>query len=134
MSDTTQIANTYHHLATISELVNTGILILKRQLFLSQKKGVSKITNEVIEEEEILEAREIILAFLKGLTVKLSSDAEYNKKMENSELKNEILIMQRILENEGILSNEQLSHLDGLLFRIDEERAGLYRKLRNGQY
>lgn len=142
MSETGIISQEYQNAADLFRDINRAVVVLKKRHF--KLSGASQIT-----EQELLEARQLLVGVLRQLVAKLgmenSSEAGENEPTQIPPLflkrlyqRNQGTIswyvedleeLRRVLDEDTPLTEEMIKRLDELCGQLDAETTSIYRKL-----
>lgn len=146
MSEISVLSNQYEKLVKTSDKINNSVIAVKKKDLLSRNTVKQQFPKLIISEEDIKEAMDILLNFLKNLNSLLNEESnksedlpliildDYKAKLTESPYFKEDLtqLITDIQENKQ-MDEKDIKVLDRVLSVLDSERTLLFRKLRTAR-
>lgn len=146
MSEISVLSNQYEKLVKTSDKINNSVIAVKKKNLLSRNTVKQQFPKLIISEEDIKEAMDILLNFLKNLNSLLNEESnksedlpliildDYKAKLTESPYFKEDLtqLITDIQENKQ-MDEKDIKVLDRVLSVLDSERTLLFRKLRTAR-
>ena len=146
MSEISVLSNQYNKLVETSDKVNNSVIVYKKKKLLSEPSNLKKYPKLFISSDDSDLAKNTLLSFLANLKQILEEDKkesdfipsivleDYKKKLDaNQYLKEDIESLISFIDKDQIISEENISILDGIMSVLDNERNILFRKLRTAR-
>lgn len=146
MSEISVLSNQYNKLAETSDKVNNSVIVYKKKKLLSEPSSLKKYPKLFISSDDSDLAKNTLLSFLTNLKQILEEDRkesdfipsivleDYKKKLDaNQYLKEDIESLISFIDKDQVISEENISILDGIMSVLDNERNILFRKLRTAR-
>ncbi|MEO7043735.1 MAG: hypothetical protein ABI091_00405 [Ferruginibacter sp.] len=146
MSEISVLSNQYNKLAETSDKVNNSVIVYKKKKLLSEPSNLKKYPKLFISSDDSDLAKNTLLSFLTNLKQILEEDRkesdfipsivleDYKKKLDaNQYLKEDIESLISFIDKDQVISEENISILDGIMSVLDSERNILFRKLRTAR-
>lgn len=146
MSEISVLSNQYNKLVETSDKVNNSVIVYKKKKLLSEPSNLKKYPKLFISSDDSDLAKNTLLSFLANLKQILEEDRkesdfipsivleDYKKKLDaNQYLKEDIESLISFIDKDQIISEENISILDGIMSVLDNERNILFRKLRTAR-
>jgi len=146
MSEISVLSNQYNKLVETSDKVNNSVIVYKKKKLLSEPSNLKKYPKLFISSDDSDLAKSTLLSFLTNLKQILEEDRkesdfipsivleDYKKKLDaNQYLKEDIESLITFIDKDQVISEENISILDGIMSVLDNERNILFRKLRTAR-
>lgn len=146
MSEISVLSNQYNKLVETSDKVNNSVIVYKKKKLLSEPSNLKKYPKLFISSDDSDLAKNTLLSFLANLKEILEEDRkesdfipsivleDYKKKLDaNQYLKEDIESLISFIDKDQVISEENISILDGIMSVLDNERNILFRKLRTAR-
>lgn len=146
MSEISVLSNQYKKLVETSDKVNNSVIVYKKKKLLSEPSNLKKYPKLFISSDDSDLAKNTLLSFLTNLKQILEEDRkesdfipsivleDYKKKLDaNQYLKEDIESLISFIDKDQVISEENISILDGIMSVLDNERNILFRKLRTAR-
>lgn len=146
MSEISVLSNQYNKLVETSDKVNNSVIVYKKKKLLSEPSNLKKYPKLFISSDDSDLAKNTLLSFLTNLKQILEEDRkesdfipsivleDYKKKLDtNQYLKEDIESLINFIDKDQVISEENISILDGIMSVLDNERNILFRKLRTAR-
>ena len=146
MSEISVLSNQYNKLVETSDKVNNSVIVYKKKKLLSEPSNLKKYPKLFIPSDDSDLAKNTLLSFLANLKQILEEDRkesdfipsivleDYKKKLDaNQYLKEDIESLISFIDKDQVISEENISILDGIMSVLDNERNILFRKLRTAR-
>jgi hypothetical protein len=146
MSEISVLSNQYNKLVETSDKVNNSVIVYKKKKLLSEPSNLKKYPKLFISSDDSDLAKNTLLSFLANLKQILEEDRkesdfipsivleDYKKKLDaNQYLKEDIESLISFIDKDQVISEENISILDGIMSVLDNERNILFRKLRTAR-
>ena len=146
MSEISVLSNQYNKLVETSDKVNNSVIVYKKKRLLSEPSNLKKYPKLFISSDDSDLAKNTLLSFLTNLKQILEEDRkesdfipsivleDYKKKLDaNQYLKEDIGSLINFIDKDQVISEENISILDGIMSVLDNERNILFRKLRTAR-
>jgi len=146
MSEISVLSNQYKKLVETSEKVNNSVIVYKKKKLLSEPLNKKKYPKLFISFEDSAAAKETLTSFLTNLKQILEEDRsesdfipsivleDYKKKLgSNQYVREDIQSLISLINKDDIISDEDITLLDGIMSVLDNERNVLFRKLRTAR-
>ena len=146
MSEISVLSNQYNKLVETSDKVNNSVIVYKKKKLLSEPSNLKKYPKLFISLDDSDLAKDTLLSFLTNLKQILEEDRkesdfipsivleDYKKKLDtNQYLKEDIESLISFIDKDQVISEENISILDGIMSVLDNERNILFRKLRTAR-
>ncbi len=146
MSEISVLSNQYNKLVETSDKVNNSVIVYKKKKLLNEPSNLKKYPKLFISSDDSELAKSTLLSFLTNLKQILEEDRkesdfipsivleDYKKKLDaNQYLKEDIESLITFIDKDQIISEENISILDGIMSVLDNERNILFRKLRTAR-